>query len=330
MTPVLGTSPTSAALALAPVTEDDPERVRAAVVVVHWGKTRHTLACLESITHSTLKPAPLIVIDNGTGALTAQDVAAVTPGAILVSLPENLGFAGGSNVAIRRALAEGADYVLLLNNDAVLAPDCLAELVRVARDDRRVAAVGAKVLAMKPGGQLWMAYGRVTYRAALVKLVGQGEIDDCRLDEVCDVDFVPGCAMLLSRHALETVGFLDNRFFAYHEDVDWCTMARDRGFRVVFAPRAEIAHYGEGSLGENGTANAARYLSARNSVLFAHKHASPLEWLRLCATVGGSLPLAWLRSWRDGGRETVRLLARGYRDGLLGRRVPYRRLGLRG
>lgn len=329
MTPARSTFATRSAGRVLAAVGKEPEEVRAAVVVVHWGSKRNTLACLRSVSESTLRPNPLVVVDNGTGTLEAADIASAAPRGILVSLPQNLGFGGGTNIAIRRALAEGANYVLLLNNDALLAPGCLAALVRVARRGTRVAAVGAKVLAMRQPNQLWMAYGQLTYRAALVKLVGQGEIDERQFNEVCEVDFVGGCGMLITREALDEVGFLDNRFFAYHEDVDWCTTARRHGFRVLYAPDAEIAHHGEASLGENGDINAARYLSARNAVLFAQKHATLREWLRLCVTVGGSLPRAYLRGWRNGDTGTVRLLALGYRDGLLGRRVPYRLLGLR-
>jgi len=153
-------------------------------------------------------------------------VAEAAPGAELIAVPENLGFAGGANLGIRRALTAGADFVLLLNNDATVEPGCLGELLRVALGRERVAAVGAKVLAADDPARLWSAYGRLTYRAALVELVGHGEPDGPRFAAVLEVDWVPGCAMLLARTALEEVGLLDERFFAYHEDVDWCTAAR--------------------------------------------------------------------------------------------------------
>ena len=125
------------------------------------------------------------------------------------------------------------------------------------------------------------------------------------------------------------VGGLDERFFAYHEDVDWCVTARARGFRILFAPDARVTHRGEGSLADRGAANPARYLSARNSVLFARKHAGPLEWLRLVLSVGASLPLEGLRARRRGEGGVVRLLWRGYRDGLFRRDLPLQELGLR-
>jgi GT2 family glycosyltransferase len=295
----------------------------AAVVVVHWGDPADTIACVRSVVASTLPARPLIVIDNGTGAIRPEMV----PGAELVALPDNVGFAGGSNAGIRAALAAGADSVVLLNNDATVDRGCLGALVAAAAD-ARVAAVGAKVLAASAPGRLWATYGRVTWRAALVELVGRDQPDGPRFATTCDVDWVPGTAMLLARRALDDVGLLDERFFAYHEDVDWCVRARARGWRIVFAPGARVLHRGEGSLAGRGRANPARYLSARNTVLFARKHARAGDWLRLVVAIGGSLPLETLRSRRRGDRGVVSLLLRGYRDGLLGRDVPVRALGL--
>jgi len=277
---------------------------------------------------STVAAAPLVVVDNGTGALTERAVgdAAV---AELVAVRENIGFAGGANLGIRRALAAGADFVLLLNNDAMLEAGCLAELVRVARSRERVAAVGAKVLAADDPGRLWSAYGRLTYRAALVEIVGHGARDGPDFASVEEVDWVPGCAMLLARSALEEVGLLDERFFAYHEDVDWCTSAHARGLRVLFAPAARVLHRGGGSLARYGHVSPVRYLSARNTMLFASKHARLHEWLRLLITIAASLPLEYVRRRSRGEERAVRLLIRGYLDGLLGREPPYRALGLR-
>ena len=295
---------------------------------MHWGDAADTLACLRSVAASTVAAAPLVVVDNGTGALTERAVrdAAV---AELVAVRENLGFAGGANLGIHRALAAGAEFILLLNNDATLEPGCLAELVRVARSRERIAAVGAKVLAADDPGRLWSAYGRLTYRAALVEVIGHGERDGPDFASVEEVDWVPGCAMLLTRSALEEVGLLDERFFAYHEDVDWCASARAHGLRVLFAPDARVLHRGGASLAQHGHVSPVRYLSARNTVLFARKHARLHEWLRLLVSITASLPLEWVRLRRRGEGRAVGFLVRGYLDGLLGREPPYRALGLR-
>ena len=299
-----------------------------AVSVLHWGAKADTVCCLASVATSQPPPDWLFVLDNGTGALGEAEVEAAAPGAVLLRTPENLGFAGGHDLVIRRALDAGATHVLLLNNDATLEPGCLAALLRESAAPR-IAAVGAKVLAADHPGTLWQAWGRVTWRAALVERVGRGARDGPPFDAVREVEWVPGCAMLLAREALETVGPLDERFFAYHEDVDWCASARAAGFRVLFAPEARVVHRGEGSLAGRGPANPARYLSARNTVLFARKHGGPMQWLTLSATIAASLPVEALRGWTRGDTGVARLLWQGYRDGLLGRTLPLRALRLR-
>jgi hypothetical protein len=301
-----------------------------AVIVLHWGVEADTLACLRSVVATGFPLHALIVVDNGTGSPSDAALAGAAPGADVVRLPENLGYTGGNNAAMRRALARGAEYVVLVNNDATLEPSCLDALVQAARDGGpRIAAVGAKVLQTGDSTRLWMAYGRLTYRAALVERVGSGAPDQPAFDTPCDVDWVSGCAVLLTRTALDRVGLFDERFFAYHEDVDWCTAARSHGFRIRFAPEARAHHRGGASTAAYGDGGAVRYLCARNTVLFARKHAGPLAAMYLAARVGVSLPLAWLRERRRGGPAHVRDLLRGYRDGLLGRPVPYAALGLR-
>jgi GT2 family glycosyltransferase len=301
---------------------------RTAVGVVHWGGKADTLACLRSVAASQLPADPLLVIDNGTSMLTDAEIRAAAPGALFLAVPENLGFAGAANLAIRHALGAGAEFVMLLNNDAVLEPGCLAELVRVARSAPDVGAVGAKVLSAADPRRLWTAYVRLTYRAALVRLVGKDQLDGPRFTHVRDVDGVPGCAILFARGALERVGLLDDRFFAYHEDVDWCTTARRLGFRIRFAPDARVIHRGGASLAANN--DPVHYLAARNTVLFARKHARARDWCKLAVTIGGSLPLEYVRRRARGAAvRPLRFLVRGYVDGVLRREIPYQALGLR-
>jgi len=295
-----------------------------AAVVLHWGPA-NTLACLRSLAAST-HPADVIVVDNGTHTLSVDAVTAAAPGATLISLAENLGYTGGNNAGIREALTRGASFVLLMNNDAEVEPTCIAALLEAAwQPGKRVAAVGAKNILAADPSKLWCAYGRLTYGAALVERVGAGMGDDA-CDEVRSVDWVPGCGVLMTRDALETIGLLDDEFFAFHEDVDWCTTAREAGFDVRYAPRARVVH--EGSFSVNGVRerDAVPYLAARNTVVFARKHGRWRDRLWLTVAIAVSIPLAYARG-RFRGR--LRPLVRGYCHGLLRRPIPHAQLGLR-
>src|SRR6185436_18618915 len=143
------------------------------------------------------------------------------------------------------------------------------------------------------------------------------------------VAWIAGCTMWMRRDALAAVGLLDEEFFAYHEEVDWCTRARRAGRRIVYCPTAVVTHTGRGSAGGQASIRVRKYFAARNSVLFARKHASLGQAAKLATFLSVALPLQLLWHWPRGTSEQVVLKMRGVRDALLGRRPPFEALGLR-
>lgn len=305
-----------------------PPAPRVAVVVLDWNGADDTLACVASVLASRWRPLDVWVVDNGSRQPVLDEVAQRHPGVRTIANRTNLGYAGGNNVGLRAALAAGAEWVLVLNNDARIEPATIDELMAVARCDPRIAAVGARILRLEQPDRLWMAWGEVDYRQSLVRLVGQDEPDDGRYTTERDVAWVSGCAILLSRRALEEIGPFDEEYFAYHEEVDWCATARERGFRVVWAPSAAVLHRGQASSGGDAFVSRRQYLTARNMVRFVARHGSTRERLRFALWFGAMLPLSWLRRRLRGEHEGVRLKLQGALDALRGRPIPRARLGL--
>ena len=186
---------------------------RVAVVVLDWNGGDDTLACVASVCASRWQPLDVLVVDNASRQPVLAEVARRHPGVRTIANASNLGYAGGNNVGLRAALAAGADWVLVLNNDARVEPGTIDELVAVARRDPRIAAVGARILRLEQPDRLWMAWGEVDYRQSLVQLVGVDQPDDGRFAAEHDADWVSGCAILLSRRALEAIGPFDEEFF---------------------------------------------------------------------------------------------------------------------
>src|SRR5262245_45942236 len=236
-------------------------------------------------------------------------------------MEKNLGFCGGNNRGIRDALSGGADYVLLLNNDTEMHPELVTELVRVAQSDTRIGAVGAMNLRLEHPAEVWGAYGELTYGKELVHVIGKGEHDGPAYHVVRDVDWVIGNGIMMSRTALESVGGFDEGFFGYHEDVDWCTRARQQGFRIVFNGNAIIFHKGFGASDPRRPIPfPVLYFLGRNGIYFARKHGSPWQRIRFCtlflAEVAGLLAGSIVR------RERLKphlWRLRGFADGVLGR-----------
>jgi GT2 family glycosyltransferase len=301
---------------------------RVLVIVLDWNGAEDTLACLESLEGLDYAPFDVLVIDNGSRVSVVPEVRRRFPRHACIELPTNLGYAGGNNVGLRRALDEGYAFAWVLNNDTIVGAAALRHAI-VAACAPRVAAVGGKVLAHADPSRLWMTYGSINYRQSLIGLAGWGERDRGQYDESREVEWVPGCALLLSCVALREVGLFDERFFAYHEDVDWCTSAREHGWRILYEPRSVVLHRGNRTLGGPSYTSPRKYLSARSTVLFARKHATAAQRAKLCASILLTLPFVYLRRVSTGEAEGVRLKVRGWIDGLRDREPPYEALGLR-
>ncbi len=308
--------------------DDGTEMPRVLAVILDWNGADDTLACLESVERLDYPAFDVLVIDNGSRASVAPEVRRRFPRCRTIELPTNLGYAGGNNVGLQAALDGGYAFVWVLNNDTIVDPAALRNAVAAATMGH-VAAVGGKVLAHDDRTRLWMTYGAVDYRQSLIRLAGWGERDRGQYDERRDVEWVPGCALLLSCAALREVGSFDERFFAYHEDVDWCTTAREHGWRVVYEPASIVLHKGNRTLGGPSYTSPRKYLSARSTVLFARKHASPAQKAKLSASIVVTLPFVFARRALTGEAAGVRLKVRGWLDGLRGREPPYEMLGLR-
>jgi GT2 family glycosyltransferase len=296
---------------------------RVVAVIVHWQDAADTRGCVESIAAEGLE---VLVVDNGSrepiGDLLGPDVA-------VLRSAENRGYAGGANLGMRAALERGAEVVLLLNNDVRVRAGATRAALAVLAADARVAAVGPKVLAREDPSRLWLAWGEVDYRQSLVALRGAGEKDGPAFSRERPVDWIAGCTMWIRRDALAAIGFLDEEFFAYHEEVDWCARARRAGWTVVYCPGAVVTHTGRGASGGRASIRIRKYFAARNSILYARKHASAAERVKLGAYLTLGLPLQLLYHLPRGEAAEVWLKVRGVRDALAGRRPPFEELGLK-
>jgi GT2 family glycosyltransferase len=271
-------------------------------VVLNWNGGDDTLAALES-----LRGIETICVDNGSTDGSDGAVEERFPEVELVRLGENLGFAGGNNAGIRRALERGADWVLLLNNDAVALPGIAEALADAARPD--VGLLACKVV---------FPDGRVQYAGArFVAWLGYSGRSWTR-ERSAKVDRADGAAMAVSREAVERAGLLDEDLFAYVEDVEWSLRIRRAGFRIVLVPDAVVVHKGSASTG--GRASTANlYYDTRNTIAVVERHAPlprGLRALRRGVVVGAHLAQAATHPRRA---EAMRAVLAGWRDARHGR-----------
>lgn len=212
------------------------------IVIINWNGLHDTMECLVSLQDLGYPTYEVIVVDNGSSE-SLEPLERWFPALHLVRNAENLGYTGGNNMGIRYGMEQGAEYLWLLNNDTVVAPDSLGHLVAALEGDPQVGAAGPLVYYHHRPNTIWSAGGRVDWRRGRTALVGLNERDVGQFGvHPYEVDFVSGCALFLRTAILPQVGLLDERFFAYYEEVEWCGRIQRAGFRIVVVPRARVWH----------------------------------------------------------------------------------------
>ena len=276
-------------------------------VVLNWNGGEDTLAALES-----LAPVPAICVDNGSTDGSDLLVAERLPHVELLRTGANLGFAAGNNTGIRRALERGADWVLLLNNDAVAEPGLSGALERAAAARPDAGLLACTIL--DEGGGV-VQYAGASFNA---RFGYSGRVSTDVGRELRDVGRADGAALAVSRGALDAAGLLDEALFLYVEDVEWSLRIRRAGFAVVFVPEARARHKGTtASGGRASTTNL--YYDTRNSIVVAERY-SPLPLglggLRRGVVVGAHLAQSLRHPTRS---AAVRAVLAGWRDARAGR-----------
>lgn len=254
---------------------------RVAIIVLTWNGKALTLACLESLMSLDYGAVRIIVVDNGSADGTAEAVRGAYGNRVtLVENPANLGFSRGNNAGIRRALEDGAELVLLLNNDTTVDPALVRSLVEAILSSEDIGIAGPKIYYASPPDRIWFAGGEISLARGVSRHIGIRERDRGQYDEIRDVDYVTGCALMARREVFEAVGDLDPIFAAYYEDADFCMRARRAGFRVVYVPAGRVWHKISASTGgQLGAAKLSRKL--RSTWVFLRRHAAWHHWLTI-------------------------------------------------
>lgn len=263
------------------------------LILLNWNGLADTLACLESLAGLDYPAYELLVVDNCSGDDSPAAIREHFPAVTVIENGANLGFAGGNNVGLRWALERGSDYALLLNNDTTVASDFLRRLVSAAESDPQVGIAGPTIYYYDRPDRIWSAGGSIDWQRGRTRMLALDERDGGQLGaEPRPVDFVTGCALLVKRAVLERVGLLDERFFTYYEETEWCVRARRAGFHIIHVPPAKIWH--KIPLDARDSSPAVHYYMVRNRLLFLKS--ARAGWRAWWHTLVGEY-LRWVVTW---------------------------------
>jgi GT2 family glycosyltransferase len=287
-------------------------------VIVTWNQADLTLDCLAALAAAGTALETIWLVDNGSAPDVLPRIRERFPAVQTLRLEANRGFAGGCNAGARAALAAGADYLFLLNNDALVEPGTLPALLAVIERDPRIAAVSPKVYYDVAGRVIQSVGMQVDPESGQARMIGATEPDRGQHDQVAERDALFGCAMLIRREAWQQAGPFWEPFFNYAEETDWCLRARGMGWRLLYVPGAVVRHRTSSSLGWDSPLKT--YLIARNQLYLRRRHGRGgwRSWrgLAYALYVNGR---AWARFMRHRRRAQARALELAWWDYARGR-----------
>lgn len=292
---------------------------RVVTVVLNTNRRDDTLDCLESLNRQTFaRENHIIVLDNRSSDGSVPAIRQAFPSAEILSIECDRGYAGNNNVGIRKALTYSPEWIFVLNEDTVLEPRCLERLVGVGSADGRIGIVGPLVLHHDEPTVIQSAGGRLgpfwqsIHEAA-------NEPDRGQFDGPRDVDWISGCSLMIRSEAVVRAGMLDERFYYYWEELEWCLRVHEAGWRIVHVPDAKLWH--KGVRRDYRPSPNVTYYNTRNRFLMMSGHRPPMyvwaaAWFQTIRTL-----VAWsLRpKWRGEQTAHRRAMIDGVRDFITGR-----------
>jgi len=251
------------------------------IIIVNWNTKDLLNDCLSSIFEDMSAPAlEVIVVDNDSGDGSAEMVKANYQKVVLIENRDNVGFARGNNQGI--SISKG-EYILLLNPDTIVKSGALSSLISFAESSPRAGAVGVKLVDEFGNPQCSYGYfprtlslffgfsvffSKLGILKSFYKPLG---VLSCELDaKPEEVEYVSGACMLVRSEVISEVGMLDEDYFTYFEETDWCYRIRRSGWQIFYYPEAEIVHFGGASMGIIGERSLERYFTGL--LLFLRKN----------------------------------------------------------
>jgi len=283
-------------------------------VMINWNSRQDTLECVASLLAAGVSEGQIVIVDHASTDDSVPVLQERFGSAIhVLEIAENLGFAGGINRGVQFALGQGADWVLVMNNDTTVAGDFIAELEHAIQRHPEYTVFGPLILYTYDPSRVWYLADCRWRNSLITRSLYKDQVVPEDLTEFIEVDFISGCGMLVHRRVVEATGLFDPLFFMYAEDADFCWRARQAGFKIAAAPHARMWH--KVSVSASRDKPAQRYNRIRNQIWFYRKYARGLQ-------LGFLFLFSALRSLWIGARDIpqqqnglLTALWRGWRDG---------------
>lgn len=240
------------------------------VIIVNWNLPNDTIICARSVLASEGVSSHIVIVDNGSTDDSVQQLQSALPTATILSLSENVGFAGGINVGLDYLYGKDVEYILLLNNDTYLATDCISQLLAALTTSPSAAIAGPLIFYADKPEYVWYFGDREKFLWPVPFSLMRGRRYQDQFRGAIEVDYVSGCAMLIRCSALKSLGGFNERLFMHYEDADFCWRVREGGWKILSVPDARMWH--KVSVSSRNLGSHISYYRLRNRVWFYATH----------------------------------------------------------
>lgn len=288
------------------------------IVLVNYNGFKDTVECIESINRIDDIDYEIIVVDNASTDSSYEKLKnANFLNCTVIEAEHNLGFSAGNNIGIKYAKEIGCNYILLLNNDTYVEKDFLSCFLECERKYDNNAAITGKILYADNKSIIWYAGGDVNRLTGRTVHYGIHEPDDGKYDDEKIVTFISGCCIFFPVRIIDTVGMMDERYFLYCEDLDYCCCIRSHGYKLIYEPKAVIYHKINSSTRKIPHMEA--YYTIRNKRYVLKKYFKGFQYIIASAYNYLEETKRILKSEYQ--IETVKQARRDFRKGFIGQKV---------
>lgn len=246
---------------------------RIGIVIVNYNGANYQNECIESIYKSTYTNFDIVVVDSGSTDNSVEKLSNAFPDVKIIRNNDNIGVAAGNNIGIDYFMENNFEYIMLMNNDVEI-EDKLIERLLDKADENTITV--PKIYYYQPSDMLWFAGGELDWKHGTSFHIGINEKDDKQYDKEKVISYSPTCCMLIHRNIIEQIGKMDERYFMYYDDTDFCArVSYNENFIIKYIPDAMLWHKVSSSSGEGSPLKT--YYCTRNKLIYMSKYKSKIS-----------------------------------------------------